>query len=67
VGIDAVLLVSTRYGHSAAGVRLPGEEGARVRHEGKDYLFVEVTDHVGIGMVASVMADPSGWQVIDLP
>jgi len=67
VGIDAVLLVSTRYGHSAAGVLLPGESGARIRHNGRDYLFVEVTDQVSIGMVAREMADPSGWVVIDLP
>jgi len=67
VGIDAVLLVSSRYAHSAAGVDLPGEDGARMRHLGKDYLFAEVTDQVGIGMVARDMADPSGWVVIDLP
>ena len=33
----------------------------------REYLFAEVTEQVDIGLVASDMADPAGWIVIDLP
>jgi hypothetical protein len=68
-GVDAILLVSTEYGHSAAGVHFPGDgvAGARIRHRGRDYLFCELTERVDMGLVAKSMADPSGWIAFELP
>ena len=64
-GIDSVLLVSTEYSHSAAGVDIQGE-GAKIRFNNKDYLFAELTSIVDLGLVDITMADPSGWITIPL-
>lgn len=60
VGFDAVLLVSSKYGHAMAGVDIPGA-GARISYEGKNYLVAELTDKVALGLIDRDMADPSGW------
>ena len=60
MGIDAILLVSTEYAHSAVGVDVEGP-GARITYGGKSYLFAEVTEEVDLGLVERSMADPEGW------
>ncbi len=60
LGVDAILLVSTEYAHSAVGVDVDGP-GARIAYGGKSYLFAEVTEEVDLGLVESSMADPAGW------
>ena len=59
-GIDAVLMVSSRYSHAMAAVDVPGE-GARFPFGEKEYLVAETTDKVALGMIAASMADPAGW------
>jgi transglutaminase-like putative cysteine protease len=65
LGIDAILLVSTEYQHSAVAVDVPGD-GARLTIGDKSYLFAEVTDQVALGLVDRTMADPAGWIPIPL-
>jgi len=65
IDIDSVLLVSTRYHHSAVGVGIVGR-GAKINFEGRNYMYAEVTDNVAIGQVPKSMADPSGWIPIKL-
>lgn len=64
-GIDAVLMVSSRYAHSIVGVDVEGQ-GARFASGGKNYLVAETSDDVAIGLIAADMADPAGWIGIDL-
>jgi len=64
IGSDAVLLVSSRYSHSATGLDLP-IDGARIQYGKKSYLYAEMTEKVKIGMVPQSMSDPSGWIVVD--
>lgn len=64
-GFDAILMVSSDYGHAMAAVDMPGE-GARFPYDGKGYLVAELTDDVPLGMIASDMADPSKWIGISL-
>ncbi len=66
MGLDAVLLVSTEYRHSAVGVAVEGA-GARISAAGRSYVFAEVTDKVALGLVASDQADPKGWIPVVLP
>jgi len=65
IDIDSILLVSTRYSHSAVGIGIPGK-GAKIKYDGRYYLYAEVTDNVAIGRVPRSMADPSGWIPIKL-
>jgi hypothetical protein len=65
VGVDAVLLVSTRYQHSAVGVGVDGP-GARVAVDGRPYVFAEVTDKVALGRVAADQSDARAWIGVDL-
>ena len=65
LGIDAILLVSTEYSHSAVGVDADGP-GARVDYKGKSYLFAEVTEEVDLGLVDRNMADPAAWIAVPL-
>ena len=65
MGIDATLLVSTRYQHSAVAVDVPGP-GAQIAIDGRGFVFAEVTDRVDLGLVAREMADPSGWIPVPL-
>jgi hypothetical protein len=60
--IDAVLLVSDRYNHSAVGIALK-TSGAKLNFEGRQYIFAELTTKVALGMIAQSMADPSGWLI----
>lgn len=60
MGYDAVLLVSSEYGHALAGVDVPGE-GARFEFEGTQYLLAEFTEEVELGLIPQHMADPSKW------
>lgn len=64
-GIDAVLMVSSRYAHSIVGVDVPGR-GARFPLGNKNYLVAETSDDVALGLIAADMADPAGWIGIDL-
>ena len=63
--VDSILLVSSRYSHSVAGLDIPGK-GARISFEGKDYLIAETTQSVDIGLIHRDMADASGWIAIRL-
>jgi hypothetical protein len=58
--IDGALFVSLEYGHSLAGVAVPGK-GARIPVDGTDYLVAELTDPVDLGLISKDMADPSKW------
>ena len=60
IGIDAVLLVSTKYKHSAIGINLGGD-GARIKYNNNSYLYTELTDVVDIGLVPKDTADLSAW------
>ncbi len=63
--IDALLLVSSRYSHSLAGVNIPGQ-GARINFDDNSYLIAETTDQVDLGLIDRDMADPSGWIPVPL-
>ncbi|HEB10688.1 MAG TPA: hypothetical protein ENI06_05690 [Spirochaetales bacterium] len=63
--IDALLLVSSRYSHSLAGVNVPGQ-GARIHFDDNSYLIAETTDQVDLGLIDRDMADPSGWIPVPL-
>lgn len=63
--IDALLLVSTRYSHSLAGVNIPGQ-GARILFNGNSYLIAETTAQVDLGLIDREMADTSGWIPVPL-
>jgi hypothetical protein len=60
MGFDAVLMVSSEYGHALAGVDVEGP-GARFEFEGTQYLLAEFTEPVDLGMIPRDMADPSKW------
>lgn len=60
LGFDAILMVSTEYGHAMAGVDAMGP-GAHFPFEGTDYLVAEFTAPVALGQIAADMADPAGW------
>lgn len=62
-GIDGILMVSSEYSHSLAGVAVEGI-GAHYYHEGSEYLIAETTDNVSIGLIDQTMADPSKWMGI---
>lgn len=64
LGVDTVLFVSSRYSHAICGVAVEGA-GARISHEGTDYLVAELTETVDIGLIAADMADPAGWIAVD--
>ncbi len=60
MGIDSILLISSKYSHSAVGLGIP-VKGATITFKNKPYIYTETTDKVDIGMVPKKMADPSGW------
>jgi hypothetical protein len=60
LGVDSILLVSTRFSHALAGVHLD-RPGASFTFEGRKYLVAEMTEKVGIGMIAKDMADGAAW------
>ena len=62
-GIDGILMVSSEYSHSLAGVAVEGR-GAHYYHDGSEYLIAETTDNVSIGLIDRAMADPSKWMGI---
>ncbi len=62
-GIDSILMVSSEYSHSLAGVAVEGG-GAHYYHDGSEYLIAETTDNVSIGLIDRDMADPSKWMGI---
>jgi hypothetical protein len=64
--IDAILLVSEKYGHAMGAVDVPGD-GARYAHAGKGYVVAELTDQVDLGLIAADMADPAGWTPVIFP
>jgi hypothetical protein len=59
--IDAVLLISLEYNHSAVGVDLD-TNGAKITFNGKKYLFIELTEIIDIGLVPLDKSDASKWQ-----
>ena len=65
LGIDAVLLVSPKYGHSAAGVAVAGP-GARITVDGRSYVFAELTAQVALGLVAQDQSDANAWIPVPL-
>ena len=65
-GIDGILMVSSVYSHSIAGVNVEGK-GARFLFSGVPYLVAETTDDVSIGLIDQSMADPSNWLGIHFP
>ena len=65
LGVDAILMVSSEYGHALLGVDVPGG-GRRFPFMGKDYLVGETTDEVGLGMIAADQADFSKWLGVPL-
>ncbi len=60
MGIDSILLISSKYSHSAVGLGI-NARGATIKFKNKPYIYTETTDKVNIGMVPKKMADPSGW------
>ncbi len=64
--IDAILLVSEKYGHAMGAVDVPGN-GARITVDGTPYLVAELTDDVAIGLIDRNMADPAGWIPVIFP
>lgn len=62
-GIDSILMVSSEYSHSLAGVAVEGS-GAYYNYEGSGYLIAETTDNVSIGLIDQTMADPEKWMGI---
>lgn len=62
-GIDGILMVSSEYSHSLAGVAVDGE-GAHYYHNGSEFLIAETTDNVSIGLIDRTMADPAKWMGI---
>jgi hypothetical protein len=64
-GIDSALMVSSVYGHAMAAVDTPGN-GARINVGGRPFLVAETTENIGIGMIASDMADPANWLIVPL-
>lgn len=65
LGIDAILLVSSKYKHSVVGVDTPGK-GARYPFEGTQYLIAETSDQVSIGLIPQEMSAREGWLAIRL-
>lgn len=65
-GIDAILMVSSAYSHSLAGIAVAGK-GAHFTLNGKPYLVAETTDDVSIGLIDRSMADPAKWLGIEFP
>jgi len=65
-GIDAILMVSSVYSHSLAGVAVDGK-GARFTLNKVPYLIAETTAPVSIGLIDQKMADPAKWLGIDFP
>ncbi len=65
-GIDAILMVSSAYSHSLAGVAVEGK-GAHFTLNGVSYLVAETTDDVSIGLIDRSMADPGKWLGISFP
>lgn len=66
MGIEAVLLISPEYSHALAAIDCPGK-GARFSVDGKNYLIADTTAKVGIGLIASDMADPDKWFIVRFP
>ena len=58
-------MVSHEYSHAMLAVDVPGG-GQRFEFNGKKYLVGETTAKVGLGMIASTMADWKKWMGIDL-
>ncbi len=65
-GIDAILMVSSQYSHSMAGVKVDGK-GARFVLDKVPYLVAETTDQVAMGRIDQKMADPAKWLGITFP
>jgi len=65
IDVDSILLVSSKYSHSAVGIGIQGR-GAKINFNGRDYLYTEVTDRVAMGRVPKSMADPAGWIPVKL-
>jgi hypothetical protein len=61
--IEGVLMVSEVYSHAMAGVAVE-RAGFSMTGGGENYVVAELTKDVAMGMIASDMADPAGWQLI---
>lgn len=64
-GIESILLTSEKVKHAMLAVNCPGE-GAKMKHNGKEYLTIELTAKALIGEIKKGMADPALWTVIEM-
>lgn len=60
LGFDAILMASVEYAHAMVGVDVGGQ-GARFPFRDRQWLVAELTEEVGIGMIAEDMSDIGGW------
>ncbi len=60
IGIDTVMLVSTKYQHAIIGINIVGK-GARINFNNKSYLIVNLSNVMDIGLYPDKMNDPSEW------
>lgn len=60
LGFDAILMASVEYSHALVAVDVAGE-GARFPFRDRQWLVAELTEEVGIGMIAQDMSDIGGW------
>lgn len=64
-GVDSALMVSSVHSHAMAAVDLKAG-GAKININNKGFTVAETTAKIGIGMIASNMADPANWVIIPL-
>ncbi len=65
IGINSVLMVSQKHGHSLVGVDVGGP-GARFPFLDTRWLVAELTADVSLGMIAAEHADPADWVAFDM-
>lgn len=64
LGIDSLVLSSDAHAHTMLGVALPAV-GTKVRLQGRDYAFVELTaKDAPLGYVSPELLRPNDWRVV---
>ncbi len=66
VGVDAVLLMSKDKSHAALGLGLP-VTGESLKHRGRKYVFVEMTEVAPFGFMPSRTGRVSQYLPVELP